>query len=93
MSRPIKLTIAIVGVILLLLAFAFFCIAIGKGFSHEEKPSPSVVVFINENDSIVNELQMDVKRLTDLIEEMKSDSITICVNKVPRHSNIKQKHD
>ncbi|MBR3758219.1 MAG: hypothetical protein IKK62_07330 [Bacteroidaceae bacterium] len=89
MSRPIKLTIAIVGGILLLLSLGLFCIAIGKGFSHEEKLSPSVVVFFNENDSIVNELQMDVKRLTDLIEEMKSDSITICVNKVPRHNNIK----
>ena len=78
-----------VGGILLILAFVFFCIAIGKGFSHEEKSSPSVVVFINENDSIVNELQMDVKRLTDLIEDMESDSITICVNKVPRHNNTK----
>ena len=92
MSRPIKLTITIVGFILLLLALAFFCLAIGKGFSHEEKPSPSVVVFINENDSIVNELQMDVKHLSDLIEEIESDSITININKVPRHSNIKQKH-
>ena len=92
MSRPIKLAIAIVGGVLLLFALAFFCIAIWKGFSHEENPSPLVVVFINENDNIVNELQMDVKRLTNLIEEMESDSITICVNKVPMHNNSKQKH-
>ena len=82
--------ITIVGIILLLLAIVFFCIAIGKGFSHEESPSPSVVVLINENDSIIDKLQMDVNRLTNLIEKMESDSITICVNKVPRHSNSKQ---
>ena len=92
MSRTVKLIIAIVGGVLLLLALAFFCIAIGKGCSHKENPSSPVVVFINENDSIVNELQMDVRRLSDLIEEMESDSITICVNKVPRHNNSKHKH-
>ena len=32
---------------------------------------------------------MDLKRLTDLIEEIESNPITISVNKEPRHSNSK----
>lgn len=81
MTKTIKVIIAIMGVSLLLVAIVTFSIAVYKGICNEEKQPPSVVVYINENDSIVSQLQMDVKRLSGLLERMETDSLVITVSK------------
>lgn len=91
MTKTIKIIIAISGITLLLVAIATFGIAVYKGICNEEKQPPSVVVYINENDSIVNQLQMDVKRLSELLEKMESDSIIVSINKVKKNKDIEDK--
>lgn len=91
MTKTIKIIIAISGIALLLVAIVTFGIAAYKGICNEEKQPPSVVVYINENDSIVNQLQMDVKRLSELLEKMESDSIIVSINKVTKNKDIEDK--
>lgn len=91
MTKTIKVIIAITGIVLLLGAIVTFCIAVYKGVCNEEKQPSSVVVYINENDSIVNQLQMDVKRLSELLEKMESDSIIVSINKVTKNKEIEDK--
>lgn len=91
MTKTIKLLFAIIGVLLLLVAITTFGIAVFKGINNEEKQPPSVIVYINENDSIVNQLQMDVQRLSELLEKMESDSIVVSINKVTKNKKIEDK--
>lgn len=41
-------------------------------------------VYINENDSLVNQLQKDVTQLTKLLKDMQNDSMVITIDKVKR---------
>lgn len=90
MKKSAKVIIFFVGTFLVVLAVVMFIMAIVKGISHDEKQPPSVVVYLNENDSVVNQLMMDVKRLSDLLEKMESDSITVSINKVSKQETSKK---
>lgn len=48
---------------------------------------PKVQVYINDNDSIVEQLQLDIKKLTELIERMETDSFTVEIKRMKKGSN------
>lgn len=46
-----------------------------------------VQVYINDNDSIVEQLKLDIKKLTELIERMETDSFTVEIKRMKKGSN------
>lgn len=62
-----------------LIAASFFVAAI---FTKDKQPETKsdtlqIHVYINDNDSIVNQLQQDVSHLSNLIEGLQSDTLVI----------------
>ena len=78
------------GGILGILAIVTFLMAVIKGCGEEKAANPQIQVYINDNDSIVNQLQMDVNHLTELIEQMESDSIVVTVGKSKKKIEAKE---
>lgn len=70
--------------ILIMLAILFISIAIYKGCQEVPQNSTKMQVYINENDSLVNQLQKDVTQLTKLLKDMQNDSIVISIDSVKR---------
>lgn len=68
-----------VSIVLGLLAAICFVAAIfSKDKLHETKSDAvQVHVFINDNDSIINQLQRDVSHISNLIERLQSDTLVI----------------
>ena len=85
MGKTVKFWFCIVSGFLAVVAVIMFAIAILKGCQHQEVDRHPIHVYINNNDSIVNKLQMDVERLTKMIERMDSDSVVVEI----RHINKK----
>lgn len=86
MSKKINWIAGVIGGILALMAVATFVIAVFRGFDDVTEATPKIHVYINNNDSIVNQLQMDVYHLTKLIEDMETDSVVVTVSKVKKES-------
>lgn len=86
MSKKINWIAGVIGGILALMAVATFVIAVFRGFDDVTEATPQIHVYINNNDSIVNQLQMDVYHLTKLIEDMETDSVVVTVSKVKKES-------
>ncbi len=90
MSKKINWISIAVGGILGILAIVTFLMAVIKGCGEEKAANPQIQVYINDNDSIVNQLQMDVNHLTELIEQMESDSIVVTVGKSKKKVEAKK---
>lgn len=69
-------------IILTILAILFFSIALYKGCQEMPKNNTKIQVYINENDSIVNQLQKDVIQLTELLKDAQNDSMIISIERV-----------
>lgn len=82
MSKKINWISIAVGGILGILAIVTFLMAVIKGCGEEKAANPQIQVYINDNDSIVNQLQMDVNHLTELIEQMDKDSLAVEVKRL-----------
>ena len=70
--------------ILIMLAILFISIAIYKGCQEVPPNNTKMQVYINENDSLVNQLQKDVTQLTKLLKDMQNDSMVISIDSVKR---------
>ena len=72
--------------ILSILGVLFFGIAIFKGESTHDKTNAiqPIQVYINDNDSVIQQLQLDVEHLSSMLENMQNDSLVITVEKVKR---------
>lgn len=84
MSKNVNWMAGIIGMLLGLTALLFFIIAVVKGCGESNTGSPKIQVYINDNDSIVNQLQMDVEKLSKLLEKMETDSVVVTVSKTKR---------
>lgn len=91
----IKKVAFIAGLLFAFFAAVFFVAAILKGCDSGDakiQPQPNsqkIQVYINNNDSIVNQLQSDITQLNELISEMREDSIMIVIkgySQSPPHS-------
>lgn len=65
-------------------AILFIYCAIYKGCQEVPQNKTEMRVYINENDSLVNQLQKDVTQLTKLLKDMQNDSMVITIDKVKR---------
>ncbi|WP_308285170.1 hypothetical protein [Prevotella sp.] len=70
--------------ILIMLAILFISVAIYKGCQEVPQNNTKMQVYINENDSLVNQLQKDVTQLTKLLKDMQNDSMVITIDNVKR---------
>lgn len=86
MSKKINWIAGILGGILTLMAVVTFVIAVFRGCDDVTETTPKIQVYINDNDSIVNQLQTDVNHLTKLIEKMEADSVVVTVSKAKKES-------
>lgn len=84
MSKKVNWIAGIVGGILGLMALVTFIIAVVKGCGEANTDTPKIQVYINDNDSIVNQLQMDVENLSKLLEKMETDSVVVTVSKTKK---------
>ena len=66
------------------MALVLFIIAVVKGCGEANVDTSKIQVYINDNDSIVNQLQMDVEKLSKLLERMETDSVVVIVNRTKR---------
>ena len=53
---------------------------------------PKVQVYINDNDSIVEQLQLDIKKLTELIVRMETDSFTVEIKRIKKGSDVNNRN-
>lgn len=65
-------------------AILFIYCTIYKGCQEVPQNKTEMRVYINENDSLVNQLQKDVTQLTKLLKDMQNDSMVITIDKVKR---------
>ena len=74
-----KNRVIIASTALALIALCLFVKAIfmGKQPSMEQTETVEVKVFLNENDSIINQLQKDVSSLTRIIQALQSDTLVV----------------
>lgn len=84
MSKKVNWIAGIIGGLLGLMAVLSFIIAVVKGCDEANTDIPKIQVYINDNDSIVNQLQVDVEKLSKLLEKMEKDSIIVTVSKTKR---------
>lgn len=76
--------LGILCAILIMLVILFISIAIYKGGQEVPQNNTKMQVYINENDSLVNQLQKDVTQLTKLLKDMQNDSMVISIDSVKR---------
>lgn len=90
--ETIKKVAFISALILMFFAAVFFLAAILKGCDsadnkvQSQQNSQKIQVYINDNDSIVNQLQSDIIQLNELISEMREDSIMIVIKRYPKRN-------
>lgn len=84
MSRKVNLIAGFIGIVLGVIAIVTFISAVVSGFYEKDTTSQKIQVYINDNDSVVNLLQMDVNHLTELLEKMEKDSVVVTVSKAKR---------
>lgn len=95
--EKIKNVAFITALILVFFAAVFFVAAILKGCDNVEnevqsKPnSQKIQVYINDNDSIMNQLHSDIIQLNELISEMREDSIMIVIKRYPKSNPRSEK--
>lgn len=77
--------------VLATLGIVFFFAAVCKEKSSEATTNSNhqIQVYINDNDSIINQLQSNVEHLTELLKDMQNDSLIITVEKVRKLSTSK----
>lgn len=79
--------VVLASIVLCLVALAFFVVAV---FSNGNKIAPhqedvKVQIYLNDNDSIIDQLQQNVSRLTKIVESFQEDTLII-----KRFHSIKQ---
>lgn len=84
MSKKVNWIAGIIGSLLGLMALLTFILAVVKGCGETNTDIPKIQVYINDNDSIVNQLQMDVENLSKLLEKIETDSVVVTVSKTKR---------
>lgn len=84
MNKKVNWIAGIIGVLLVLAAVLSFIIAVVKGCDKANTDTPKIQVYINDNDSIVNQLQMDVEKLSKLLDEIETDSVIVTVSKTKK---------
>lgn len=84
MSRKVNLIAGFIGIVLGVIAIVTFISAVVSGFYEKDTTSQKIQVYINDNDSVVNQLQMDLNHLTKLLEKMEKDSVVVTVSKAKR---------
>lgn len=82
MSKTVKICFYIVCGVLLAIAVTSFVAAFVRGCSQVTVEHSKVQVYINDNDSIMEQLQLDIKHLTELIERMDMDSLAVEVKRL-----------
>lgn len=87
MSKTVKIWFCIVSGVLLTIAVMSFTAACMRGCSQMTVEHTKVQVYINDNDSIVEQLKLDIKKLTELIERMETDSFTVEIKRMKKGSN------
>ena len=87
MSKTVKICFCVVSCILLVIAVSSFVAACVRGCSQVPVEHPKVQVCINDNDSIMEQLQLDIKKLTDLIERMEADSFAVEIKRLKKGRN------
>lgn len=92
MSKIVKIWFCIVSGVLLTIAVMSFTAACVRGCSHMTVEHPKVQVYINDNDSIVEQLQLDIKKLTELIERMETDSFTVEIKRIKKGSDVNNRN-
>lgn len=65
-----------------MLGVTFYIIGIVKGFSSVESQPTKVQVYVNDNDSVVEQLQKDVTNLTKIVEKIDTGSVVMEVKRV-----------
>lgn len=81
MSKTIKIIFSILSGILIFLAVIAFVAAFVVGCQPHETELPKVQIYINDNDSIINQLQRDITKLTRAVERMETGYVTIEIKK------------
>ena len=84
MSKKVNWIAGIIGGLLGLMAILSFILAVVKGCYEPNTDTPKIQVYINDNDSIVNQLQMDVEKLSKMLEKMEADSVVVTVSKTKK---------
>lgn len=71
--------VIIASVAMALLFVFFFAAAMFSGNKHsvEDKDPIQLHIYINENDTVVHQLQLDVSHLSKLLEDLQSDTVAI----------------
>ena len=87
MSKTVKKWFCVVSGVLLAIAVMFFVAACVRGCSQVTVEHSKVQVFINDNDSIVEQLQIDIKKLTELIERLETDSLAVEIKRLKKGNN------
>ena len=87
MSKKDNWIVGILGGILALIAVVTFVIAVVRGCDDVTNTIPKIQVYINDNDSIVNQLQMDVNNLEKLIEDMEADSVIFTLSRAKKRKH------
>ena len=90
--ETIKKVAFISALILMFIAVVFFVAVILKECDsadnkvQSQQNSQKIRVYINDNDSIVNQLQSDIIQLNELISEMREDSIMTVIKRYPKRN-------
>ena len=87
MSKTVKIWFCIVSGVLLAIAVTSFVAACVRGCGQVTVEHSKVQVYVNDNDSIIGQLQLDIKKLTELIERMEKDSIAVEVKRLKKGNN------
>lgn len=84
MNKTVKIWFIIVAVILLTIVVATFIAACVRGCSQVPGEQQKMQIYINDNDSIVERLQLDVQRLTEHIDRMETDSFAVEIKRLKK---------
>ena len=85
MKKKGKNIAIIVGIILIIGALVSFGIAIGVG-CNTKRMDNKVQVYVNDNDTVIEQLQSDVKHLTEILNKVQNDSIVVTINHVSKEN-------
>lgn len=91
MNKTVKIWFCVVCGVLLSVTVTSFVAACVKGCCQVAVEHPKVQVYINDNDSIVDQLQLDIKKLVELIERMESDPFAVEIRRLKMGSNVNNK--
>ena len=83
MNKTVRVSAIVLGAILIFAALVSLGVAIGVGCISKRTDS-KLQVYINENDSVIEQLQTDVNHLTEILGKMQNDSVVVTINHLPK---------